>query len=435
MSVKQHAAFALVKRFIDVDPQQAALALEGLPEAEAGALLGSLPVTSAAACLDHARPDFAAAVLQRLAPEATAPLFLRMEPDHAADVIRAHAEPARHSLLAALPPDFSRRVREMLTYPDGSAGRLMKSSVLSFHKDLTVREVISRLRAKGTKRTHSYAYVVGPEQKLLGVLNMRDLIMAAPDQALGAIMRDVFSVPPFMDREELVHLSRERNYLYFPVADPHGRLLGAVRAKDILESSEAQATQDIQMMFGAGGEERALSPVHIKMRQRLPWLHVNLATAFLAASVVALFQDLIGRVAVLAVFLPIVAGQGGNAGIQSLAVVLRGLALREVRPRDAARLIGAETAAGLCNGLVIGLITAGVAWLWKGDPYLGLVVGLGMVVNMVAAAVAGAGLPIAMQRLGFDPAQSSGIFLTTVTDVVGFFAFLGFAALFEGFLR
>ena len=435
MNVKQHAAFTLVKRFIDVDPQQAALALEGLPEAEVGALLASLPATSAAVCLDHVRPDFAAAAMQRLSPEAAAPLLLRMEPDHAADILRAHAEPARSGLLALLPPDVSRRVREMLTYPEGSAGRLMKTSILSFHQDLTVREVIARLRTKGTKRTHSYAYVVGPEQKLLGVLNMRDLIMAAPDQTLASISREVLSVPPFMDRKELVHLAREKSYLYFPVADPHGRLLGAVRAKDILESSEAQATQDIQTMFGAGGEERALSPLHLKMRQRLPWLHVNLATAFLAAAVVALFQDLIGRVAVLAVFLPIVAGQGGNAGIQSLAVVLRGLVLREVRPRDAARLIGAETAAGLCNGLVIGLVTAGVAWLWKGDPYLGLVVGLAMVVNMVAAAVAGAGLPIAMQRLGFDPAQSSGIFLTTVTDVVGFFSFLGFAALLEGFLR
>jgi len=435
MGIKQHAAFALVKRFIDVDPQQAALALEGLPEAEAAVLLCGLPLSSAAACLDHARPDFAAAVVQKLVPRPAAPILTHMEPDHAADIIRVLPEPARHGLLADLPPELSRRVCEMLTYPEGSAGRLMKTSVLAFHKDLPVREVIARLRAKATKRAHSYAYVVGAEHRLLGVLNMRDLIMAAPDQPLGEIMREVFAVPAFTDREELVHLARDRNYLYVPVVDAHGRLLGAVRAQDILESSQTQATKEIQMMFGAGGEERALSPLRLKIRRRLPWLHVNLATAFLAAGVVSLFQDLIARLAVLAVFLPIVSGQGGNAGVQSLSVVLRGLVMHEVRPRDAARLIGGEVAAGLCNGLVIGAVTAAVAWLWRGNPYLGLVVGLAMVANMVAAGLAGTAIPVVMKRLGLDPAQSSGIFLTTVTDVVGISAFLGLAALCEGRLH
>ena len=428
MGAKNHAAFALVKRFIDVDPQQAALALEGLPEAEAAVLLCSLPLGAAACCLDHARPDFAAAVVAKLIPQPGAPILARMEPDHAADIIRALPEPARHQVLEGLPPELSRRVRDMLTYPEGSAGRLMKTSVLSFHKDLTVREVIARLRAKATKRAHSYAYVVGPEHRLLGVLNMRDLIMAQPDQPLDRIMREVFSVPAFTGREELVHLARDRNYLYVPVVDAHGRLLGAVRAKDILESSETQATKEIQMMFGAGGEERALSPVRLKVARRLPWLHVNLATAFLAAGVVALFQGLISRLALLAVFLPIVSGQGGNAGVQSLSVVLRGLVRHEVRPRDAARLIAGEAAAGLLNGLVVGAVTALLAWLWHGNPVLGLVVGLAMVANMVAAGLAGAAIPVAMKRLGFDPAQSSGIFVTTVTDVVGISAFLGLAA-------
>jgi len=435
MSPKNHAAFALVKRFIDVDPQQAALALEGLPEAEAAVLLCSLPLNSGAVCLDHVRPDFAAAVIEKLAPATAAPTLSRMEPDHAADVIRALPEPKRHAILAGLPPELSRRVCEMLTYPVGSAGRLMKTSVLSFHKDLQVREVIARLRAKSTKRAHSYAYVVGQEHKLLGVLNMRDIIMARQDQTLGEIMREVFSVAAFTDREELARLARARNYLYIPVVDAHGRLVGAVRVKEILESSENQASKDIQMMFGAGSEERALSPLRMKIARRLPWLHVNLATAFLAAAVVALFQGLISRLAVLAIFLPIVSGQGGNAGVQSLSVVLRGLVLREVRPRDAARLIGGEVAAGLINGLVIGTVTAAAAWFWQGNPTLGLVVGAAIVVNMAAAGLAGAAIPVAMKRLGFDPAQSSGIFLTTVTDVVGIFAFLGFAALCEGRLH
>jgi magnesium transporter len=435
MNPKNHAAIALVKRFIDVDVQQAAMALEGLQDVEAAALLKGLPVTTAASCLDHVRPDFAAGVAERLAPQPAASILSHMEPDHAADIVRALPEPARHGLLSGLPPELARKVCEMLTYPEGSAGRLMKTSVLAFHKDLKVREVITRLRARAGKHAHSYAYVVGPEHALVGVLNMRDLILADSDQTLEHIRHDVISVPAFMDREELVHLAREKNYISIPVVDAHGRLVGAIRSTDILQSSENQATEDIQMMFGAGGEERAFSPLRLKVLNRLPWLHVNLATAFLAAWVVSCFQDLISRVAVLAVFLTVVAGQGGNTGVQSLAVVLRGLVVREVRPRDAARLITAEVMAGLVNGLAIGAVTALGAWLWLGNPYLGLVVGIAMVVTMLVAGLAGAAIPLTMKRLGFDPAQSSGIFLTTVTDMVGFLVFLGLAYMFEGRLH
>jgi magnesium transporter len=429
MTVRQHAAFTLVKRFIDVDAQQAAMALEGLPEAEAAALLRGLPVGSSAACLDHSRPDYAAAIIERLVPEPAASLLTHMEPDHAADIIRALPDPARHGVLAGLPADLSRRVCEMLTFPEGSAGRLMKTSVLSFHKDLTVREVIARLRAKATKRAHSYAYVVGEEHKLLGVLNMRDLIMAQPDAVLSSLMREVFSVPAFTDREELARLARDRRFLFIPVVDAHGRLVGAVRSTEILESAENRATKDLQTMFGASGEERALSPLGVKVRRRLPWLAFNLAMTFLAAAVVSLFQDLIARASVLAVFLTVVSGQGRDAGIQSLSVALRGLVMREVRTKEAAKLIGGELAAGICNGIIIGLATALAAWFWDGNPWLGLVAGLAMVINMAAAGLAGAAIPLAMKRFGCDPAQSSGIFLTTVTDVVGFFAFLGIAAL------
>lgn len=432
---RHDAAIALVKRFIDVDVQQAAMALEGVPQAQAAALLGSLPSASAASCLDHSRPEFAAALITDLTPEPAASILARMEPDHAADIVRALSTDSRIGVLSGLPAELSRRICEMLTYPDGSAGRLMKTSVLSFHQGLTVEEVVARLRAQATKRAHTYAYVVGPEHRLLGVLNMRDLIMAQPHQTLKNIMRPVFSVSAFADREDLIHLAREKNYIFIPVVDLHGRLIGAVRSTEILESSETEATKEIQMMFGAGGEERALSPVRLKVARRLPWLHVNLATAFLAAAVVSMFQDIISRLAVLAVFLPIVAGQGGNSGVQSLSVVLRGLVMREVRPRDAARLVSGEVVAGLINGLIIGVVTALVAWLWRGNPSLGLVVGLAMVINMVAAGLAGAAIPIAMKRFGFDPAQSSGIFLTTVTDVVGMFSFLGLAVIFEGWIH
>ena len=200
------------------------------------------------------------------------------------------------------------------------------------------------------------------------------------------------------------------------MADNGSRLLGVVATHLLLEPGHDGAAEGPpgDTLRRQRGRARAL-PVGFKVR-RIPWLLVNLATAFLAASVVAIFEDLITRFAVLAVFLPIVAGQGGNAGTQSLSIILRGLVMREIKPSDAWAAIMKETAVGLINGAAIGLVTAVVTWLWKGNPALGLVIGLAMVVNLVAAGAAGAAIPIAMKRLGFDPAQSSGIFLTTVTD-------------------
>jgi magnesium transporter len=430
---KTDAALTLVRRFIETDPHQAAIALESLDADDAARVVRALPPDAASSALSAAHPQFAASVLDRVGPELATGLLALADPDDAADAFRAMSESARGEVLARLTTERRRELLERLSYPEHSAGRLMRTDVLSFSKDARVRDVVARLRAAATGRTpQSYAYVVGPDRRLLGVLNMRDLLLADDDARVETIMRtDVISVPAHVDREELVAAPGLGHYLSIPVIDAQGRLLGAVLTADLLETSQEEATEDLQRMFGASAEERAFSPFDFKMRQRLPWLTVNLATAFLASGVVALFQGLIGRIAALAVFLPIVAGQGGNAGVQSLSVVLRGLVTGEVRVRDGARLVVLELGVGAVNGAVIGAITALGAYLWKGNPWLGLVIGLAMIVNMLAAGLAGAAIPLAMKRLGFDPAQSSGIFLTTVTDCVGFFSFLGFATIFQ----
>jgi magnesium transporter len=187
-------------------------------------------------------------------------------------------------------------------------------------------------------------------------------------------------------------------------------------------------------MFGAGGDERVSSTIWFSIKKRLPWLHVNLATAFLAAAVVAAFEGIIAKLTVLAVFLPVVAGQGGNVGAQSLAVVMRGIVMREIRRDKKFRLVLKEGILGAVNGAVIGAVTALIAWMWNGNPYLGLVIGLGMLVNLISAGLSGSSIPLIMKKIGIDPAQSSSIILTTVTDVVGFLAFLLFAVIFQGYL-
>ena len=231
-------------------------------------------------------------------------------------------------------------------------------------------------------------------------------------------------------REEVAEIMKRSRYLALPVVDAEGRLLGVVRHDRVLGAVQEEAFEDMRRLVGAGGDERAMAPVSLAVRKRLGWLVVNLATAFLASAVIAQFDAVLAKVAALAVLMNIVAGQGGNTGAQTLAVVIRGLAVREIVPGAVWRLLFKELAAGFLNGLAVAAVTAGVVYAWYRQPWLALVIGLAMVVNMTAATLSGAAIPLALHAMGRDPAQSSSIFMTTVTDVVGFASFLGFALLF-----
>lgn len=312
---------------------------------------------------------------------------------------------------------------------------MMSIDFTAFHKSLSVEETIQRLRSLGKLGPLYYAYVTDEKNRLEGVLAMRDLVLADPRASLESILlKGVVSVRVRTDREEVVQLASRHHYLTIPVVDSSHRLVGIIHSRELMRAAEEEASEDIQKMFGAGGDEEAASPVFFSVKKRLPWLYVNLATAFLAAAVVGLFENTIARITALAVFLPVVAGQGGNAGAQTLAVVIRGLALGEIDQRIARRVIWKETWLGLVNGISVGLVTALIGYLWEGNPYFGLVIGLAMIANMAVACVSGAGIPMAMRAFGWDPAQSSSIILTTITDVVGFFSFLGLATLFQHLL-
>jgi magnesium transporter len=222
-------------------------------------------------------------------------------------------------------------------------------------------------------------------------------------------------------------LMRQGRFIALPVVDADGRLLGVIRHEQALATAQQEAFEDLQRLVGAGADERALSPVSVVVRKRLPWLYVNLLTAFVASAVVGLFEHTLARMSALAVLLPIVSGQGGNSGSQTLAVVIRGLALREILPGAVRRVLVKEVMAAAVNGTCVAAITGGAVYMWSGDLRLALVIGLAMIVNMLIAGLAGAAIPLVLRALKRDPAQSSSIFLTTVTDVVGFGAFLGLA--------
>lgn len=430
---KNSTALIFIKKLVESEPHKTAQILEDLAPAEAAKIIKLLSTDTATLCIENMPPNFAAPILEHLIPEPASSLFHRISHHSVADILRHFSEKSIEIILPVLDPELAKIISEILNYPIESAGRMMQTDFLAFHKDTKVRDVINKLRTLAKKRIPTtYCYVTREENRLLGVLNMHDLVLSQPDIPIENIMRtEVVKVSPWTNKEELIAIFGDKHYMMIPVVDENSRIIGVVNTKDLIETTEDEATKDIQILFGASAEERVHSPINFKIKKRLPWLNINLLTAFIAAAVVAAFQDMISKIAVLAVFLPIIAGQGGNAGVQSLSVIIRGLIMREIRPGEALKPIITETLAGFINGIFIGLITAAAAWVWKKNAYLGLVVGIAMVVNMIAAGLAGAFIPITMKKMGFDPAHSSGIFLTTVTDVVGFFSFLGLAYLFQ----
>ncbi|MGD8503716.1 MAG: magnesium transporter, partial [Syntrophobacterales bacterium] len=332
--------------------------------------------------------------------------------------------------LTDLPEKVARQIRELMHYPPDTAGGMMEPRVTSIPVDLTVQTAVAHFR-KAPRQTLYYLYVTDRDGKLIGVLNMRDLLLASPRDPIEALVhKEILSVPASMSRDDVVTLIRRHRFFALPVVDNEGRLIGVIRHDEALRAGQLEAFEDLQKMVGAGSDERALSPVSTVVKRRLPWLYVNLLTAFLAAAVVGLFEGTIQKVTALAVLLPIVSGQGGNTGAQALAVVMRGLALREIISGTAKRVIVKEVLAGLFNGMAIAVGTAVAVWVWSRNYGLGLVIFLSMIVNMVAAGLSGAAIPMMLKALNRDPAQSSSIFLTTVTDCVGFASFLGFAVIF-----
>ena len=426
----------LVQRYFEIDPAGAAQSLETMDEDEAVAAIRALPPALAAEAISRMQASHATSLIGELPDDTVREIAQRLDAHRAASLLLHLSDDRRASVLQMLPEKTRKLLRDLLEYPANSAGRVMRTEFLALRAGTKVREAIRKIRFQARRTAPpSYLYVLDADDRLVGVVNMRDLLLGKPDGTLESVMRtDVFAVPAFMDREEIANQLAGKTFFAVPVVDPERRMLGVVRTDDLLTDMQEEASEDILKMFGAGGDEHAFSPIRFSLGKRLPWLHVNLLTAFLAASVVGVFEDLIARITVLAVFLPVVAGQGGNAGAQSLAVVMRGLVMREI-PRDRVKaLLMKETAIGALSGAIIGIVTAAIAWAWNGNPMLGVVIGLAMVTNLIAAGFAGAAIPVAMKGLGFDPSQSSSIILTTVTDVVGFFSYLGFALLFQGWL-
>ncbi len=431
------------------EPQDVANQIEEIAPADGADVMENLSAQRAADVAEILDPETAGRILARMdpplaavvigdmrAPEASM-ILAAMDPDDRVDILEHIAEPLHSELMREFTPHDADEVRQLEQYPPDSAGGIMTTQVTSLPEDLTTEKAIAELRRINEEQEQMfYVYVVDRRGHLVGVLSMRDLILSRPERRLNQIMRpNVTTVPALMDQEEVARVMRRNRYLAMPVVDGRGRLLGLITLDDVVDVINQEATEDVQKMFGAGAEEKLLSPWEFSFRKRVWWLEVNLATAFLAAWVISRFDDVIGAVPILAAYESIVSGMGGNGGAQALAVAIRGIALGESGPRLLARVIYREFLVGLLTGIAIGATT----WLcaafgvfgydkYQGRPILlGFVICLALILNHVNACVTGASIPFAMKKMGFDPAQSATIFATTFTDCGGFFATLWLA--------
>ena len=414
------------------DPHDAADILEELDPEAAIALLIGLERASAAGLLDEMRPERGASLLGGVDEEQAAEIIGTMDADMAADLLGELDSERREGLLELLEPEVARELNALLQHAPDSAGGLMITDVAVISSGITTGEAIERLRQLHDRiEDLSYVYVVDHRRHLMGVVSFRDLVFARPGVALDDTMtRRPITVRPDTDREEVAELATRYGLFGLPVVDHAGVLIGMVTHEAVVEAVQAEATEDFAAAMGAGPEETVFTPILRSVMMRLPWMVVNLVMALFVALVIERQSQVIDNVGpILAALMPMVALVGGNAGAQSLAVVIRGLATNDVAPSRVTGVVLRQLAVGASNAVPIGLLAMIIGTVLGGELRFGLTMGLATVANLTIGALAGTSIPLFLRRLGFDPALASNIFLTLITDVVGFGGFLLVASL------
>jgi magnesium transporter len=362
-------------------------------------------------------------------------IFDQMPSDHVVEVVEELPPEQAEKLLDLMEEEKSEEVQELLEYEEGTAGRLMSTTFVAVNERATVSQAIEHIRKAATRDGAFYLYVVDDHEHLVGVVPLHRLLTAAPHTAMREIrMPDVEAVRVHTDQEEVARRVQHHNLLEVAVVDDSHRLLGTIGVDDVIDVMAEEATEDIQRLGGAAGDETVFDPPEAVFKRRVVWRLVNLGTAVLAAAVIGLFETSIQTLATLAVFMPIVASMGGIGTTQTATVVIRGIALGDLTPGVLARVVRKELWLGAMTGAANGLILALIAYAWKGQALLAAILGVALVLNMLLAAVVGTLVPVALKAFRIDPAIASSVIITTFTDVFGFFSFLGLATLLMSFL-
>lgn len=431
---QDEAAESLRESLLHGEVEEIALKLDRCSDDEKRELLASLGAEAAAHVLEQVEDAQIADTLHALPTELASEILVELPSDAMADVLSEMASPEAEPIIESMPPEYARLARQLTTYDEGTVGAIMRSEHLAYPEDWLVSQVVSDMRVHAEEYSDfetQYAYVVGRGGQLIGVLRIRDLLFAFGDPPLSEIMiKNPISVRVDAPIQEVNTLFSQRHFVGIPVVDAMGGLAGVVLRSAAEEEMAEVAAEDFLKVSGLGGREELRSmPLHLRSGRRLSWLSINIVLNVFAASVIALFQDTLSAVIALAVFLPIISDMSGCSGSQAVAVSIRELTLGLVRPAEIFRVLRKEIAVGLINGAVLGSLVAAVAFLWKGNAWLGLVVGGALALNTIVAVSLGGLIPLLLKRRNLDPALASGPILTTVTDMCGFFFVLGFTTL------
>lgn len=403
--IKELSGSEQFKLLQQLDPADSANVFEELSDEDAAALAELFSAADLGDILDEMEVDEAVDVLKDIDPQQAAEALQEME----------EAE-------AVIP---------LMRYPDDTAGGLMTRAVITLRRRWTARKALAELRRIGPHSDSTYyLFIVDDQDYLYGVLGLRELVTAPEDQRIGDLMtEDVVSVLVTMDQEDCARLFSRYGYLALPVVDEIGRFVGVITADDLMEVAEQEATEDMYRMVGITGEERVFGPATVSVLKRLPWLAINMVTLFIAITVVDFFEPVIAGLVTLAIFLPLVSGEGGNAGSQTATIIVRGLALGEIDFADTRRVLSKEFKVSFINGAIIGLGTGLVVLVWKQDWRISAAIVLAMILNFLMAAGTGVLIPLGLRKANVDPALASAAFVTGFTDTFGFLFFLGIATL------
>ena len=419
--------------------------LERIHPADLGPLLGDLTPDENRIVIDllfkHRRAatmlrelplELLPVVLEAVSDQRMAEVLTRLEMDDMLEIVSAIPENRRSLVMQHLPLARREDLRHAELYPPRSAGRAMTTNFSALDENMTAQEAIDALRTTGLASSDAilYLYVVDELHRLTGIVPIRRLVTAQPNTPVRDLaIREMLSTSPDADQEEVAQIVARYDLLAIPVTDVDGTMLGVITVDDVIDVITEEATQDMYNLAGLSAADRVFTSARVSIRKRLPWMLVNLGTAFSAGAVVGLFESTLEQMVSLAIFLPVVAGIGGNGGIQTLTVITRAIALGDIEFSSGIRAVGKEMRVGLVVGTTAGLISGLIAYLLHGNVYMGLVLLLAMMITMVTASLVGAAVPLLLKALGQDPALGSGILVTFAADTLGFFSFLGIATL------
>ena len=412
-------------------PADQADLLERLPPAQAAELVRMLGDSLDAETLIYLDENTRDEIVDVMGMEALARQLPDLETDDAVNIIEELEQDEIDNVLAALPAEDRVLVEEGLAYPEDSAGRMMQREIVTVPSFWTVGRTIDFLRSSQFSDTQFYLiFVIDPSRNPIGEISLGRLLCTPRPRRVSEIMEGDFrKIPADMDQEEVSILFRRYGMVSAPVVDEHGRLIGMITIDDIIDVIDEEAEEDLMALAGVG-EPNVRSSLLETLQGRSSWLLINLVTAIVASAVIGLFDATIERLVALAVLMPIVASMGGNAGTQTVTVAVRALALRQIDRDAAASFVRRELAVAALNGILFAALAAAISFLWFRDPDIALVMAVAMFANMVVAGLSGTLVPLGLVRAGVDPAVASSVFITTITDVVGFFVFLGLAALY-----